>query len=84
MTSPATTRGRSKGAKTSTSPYSNLPELEKLQSSLQENLQRLIDPDGTVHLVISRDAKTLLLYRWHRTAGWAHISRTAQGRSVES
>lgn len=43
-----------------------------------------IDADGTVHLVISRDAKTLLLYRWHRTAGWAHISRKAEGRSVES
>ncbi len=44
----------------------------------------LIDPDGTVHLVISRDAKTLLLFRWHRTAGWAHVSRAAEGRSVQS
>lgn len=41
-----------------------------------------VDPDGTVHLVISRTANTLLLYRWSRTAGWAHVSRTAQGRSV--
>jgi hypothetical protein len=41
-----------------------------------------IDPDGTVHLTLSRDAKTLVLYHWGRTAKWAHVSQTAKGRSV--
>jgi hypothetical protein len=41
-----------------------------------------IDADGTVHLTVSRDAKTLVLYRWGRTAKWAHVSQTAKGRSV--
>ena len=30
-----------------------------------------VDPDGTVHLVISREAPTLILFRWDRTAKWA-------------
>lgn len=41
-----------------------------------------IDTDGTVHLVIRRDAPTLLLSRWDRTAGWAMVRREAFGRSV--
>jgi hypothetical protein len=41
-----------------------------------------VDPDGTVHLSITRDARTLILYRWDRTAKWAHVTRTGQGRSV--
>jgi hypothetical protein len=41
-----------------------------------------IDPDGTVHLTVTRDAKTLILYHWGRTAKWAHVSQTAKGRSV--
>ena len=41
-----------------------------------------VDPDGTVHLVITRDAQTLVLFRWDRTAKWAHIVRSGQGRSV--
>ena len=41
-----------------------------------------VDPDGTVHLVIKREASTLILFRWSRTAEWAHVSREAQGRSV--
>lgn len=41
-----------------------------------------IDADGTVHLVISREARTLLLYHWSRTAGWAEVSRPAKGRSL--
>ncbi len=41
-----------------------------------------IDPDGTVHLKVSRVAKTLVLYRWGRTATWAHVSQQAKGRSV--
>ena len=40
--------------------------------------------DGTVHLVIRRDARTLLLYRWDRTEKWTHVSQRAQGRSVDS
>jgi hypothetical protein len=43
-----------------------------------------VDPDGTVHLTISREAKTLILYRWDKTRKWAEVSRTARGRSVSS
>ena len=42
----------------------------------------LVDPDGTVHLVVSRVAPTLVLFRWDRTAKWAHVSTAAKGRSV--
>jgi hypothetical protein len=41
-----------------------------------------IDADGTVHLRISREAKTLILFRWERTRKWAVVSREARGRSV--
>jgi hypothetical protein len=41
-----------------------------------------IDSDDTVHLTISRTATTIVLYHWGRTAEWAEISRTSQGRSV--
>lgn len=41
-----------------------------------------VDQDGTVHLVVSRTAQTLVLYRWGKTAGWAKVSAHAQGRSV--
>lgn len=42
----------------------------------------LIDEDDTVHLTISREAPTLLLYRWGRTAKWTKIERETTGRSV--
>jgi hypothetical protein len=58
-------------------------------SVTEQNAQNELDPhafsidaDGTVHLTVSRDAKTLVLYRWGKTAKWAHVSQTAQGRSV--
>ena len=41
-----------------------------------------VDPDGTVHLRIARDASSLLLYRWSKTKPWTHIVRDAQGRDV--
>ena len=41
-----------------------------------------VDPDGTVHLRIARDANTLLLYRWSKTKPWTHIVRDAPGRDV--
>lgn len=41
-----------------------------------------IDADGTVHLSVSRDAPTLVLSRWDRTAKWAHVESRAVGRSV--
>lgn len=41
-----------------------------------------IDDDNTVHLTISREAATLVLYRWSRTAGWAQLDREATGRSI--
>lgn len=43
-----------------------------------------IDPDGTVHLTISRTASSLVFYRWERTAGWADVTHRARGRSVGS
>jgi hypothetical protein len=41
-----------------------------------------IDEDNTVHLRIGREATTLILYRWSRTAEWAQIERDASGRSI--
>ncbi len=41
-----------------------------------------IDEDGTVHLTISREATTLVLHRWSRTAGWAQLDREARGKSI--
>jgi Flp pilus assembly protein TadG len=41
-----------------------------------------VDPDGTVHLEISREARTLILFRWDKTRKWAEVSRTAHARSV--
>lgn len=41
-----------------------------------------IDPDDTVHLTIRREATTLVLYRWGRTATWAELSSKSSGRSV--
>lgn len=43
-----------------------------------------IDPDGTVHLRISREARTLILFRWDKTRSWAEVTRTARARSVSS
>jgi hypothetical protein len=41
-----------------------------------------VDPDGTVHLTVSRTARTLFVFRLDRTKKWAHVVREAQGRSV--
>jgi hypothetical protein len=41
-----------------------------------------IDPDGTVHLVVSREATTLVVQHFGFSKGWAHVSREAEGRSV--
>lgn len=41
-----------------------------------------VDPDGTVHLFVSRTADTLILFRWDRTAKWAQVTKAGQGRSV--
>ncbi len=58
-------------------------------AALEQNPQNVVstkgftvDPDGTVHLVISRTAHTMVLYRWDRTAKWAVVRTTAEGRSV--
>jgi hypothetical protein len=42
-----------------------------------------VDGDGTVYLVIGREAPTLVLYRWGKTAGWAEVSAEARGRSLD-
>lgn len=41
-----------------------------------------VDPDGTVHLTVGREAQTIVLYRWGRTRQWAKVRATAAGRSV--
>jgi hypothetical protein len=41
-----------------------------------------VDADGTVHLTVSRDATTLLVFRLSQTKKWAHVDRAAEGRSV--
>ena len=41
-----------------------------------------IDEDNTVHLTISREATTLVLHRWSRTAGWAQLHREVKGKSI--
>ncbi|MEP6760804.1 MAG: hypothetical protein ABJA93_05515 [Sporichthyaceae bacterium] len=41
-----------------------------------------VDPDGTVHLTISRTATTLVLYRIGPIKKWADVSSRSQGRTV--
>jgi hypothetical protein len=41
-----------------------------------------VDEDGTVHLTVSRTAKTIVIRRIGPIEKWAHVSRTAEGRSV--
>jgi hypothetical protein len=41
-----------------------------------------IGEDNTVRLRIRREATTLILFRWDRTARWAQLEREAAGRSV--
>jgi cytolysin (calcineurin-like family phosphatase) len=41
-----------------------------------------IDQDGTVHLVLRREASTLVLYRWSKTRAWAKIRAEGEGLGV--
>lgn len=41
-----------------------------------------IDDDGTVHLTLTRDAATLIVFRIGPIKSWAHVVRRASGRSV--
>ena len=41
-----------------------------------------VDSDNTVHLVIGREARTIVLYRWSKTRTWAKVRASAAGRSV--
>jgi hypothetical protein len=41
-----------------------------------------IDPDGTVHVRLTRTATTLVLYRAGATKGWAEITQDGDGRYV--
>jgi hypothetical protein len=66
-----------------------LTYLAAAQAASEQNAENVVstkdftvDPDGTVHLVITRDAQTLILFRWDRTAKWAHVSGAGKGRSV--
>lgn len=41
-----------------------------------------IDKDNTVYLTVSREAPTLVLYRWGRTHEWAMLERPAKGQAL--
>ena len=41
-----------------------------------------VDEDDRVHLTIAREATTLVLYRWDRTAKWAQLEQEVSGRSI--
>ena len=41
-----------------------------------------VDKDNTVHLTVGREAPTLVLFRWSRTAEWAQLEREAKGRAL--
>lgn len=41
-----------------------------------------IDPDGTVHLVLRREATTFVVHRSEHTRPWAQLSTTATGKDV--
>jgi hypothetical protein len=43
-----------------------------------------VDPDGTVHLTVSRTATTLIVYRVGAIRKWAHIERQSEGRDVSN
>ena len=41
-----------------------------------------IDSDGTVHVVLRREASTLVLYRWSKTRAWTKVRAEARGLEV--
>jgi hypothetical protein len=43
-----------------------------------------VDPDGTVHLTVSRTATTLIVYRVGPIRKWAHIVRQSEGRDIST
>ena len=42
-----------------------------------------VDDDGTVHLTVSRNATTLIIFRIGAIKDWAHIERHATGKAVD-
>jgi hypothetical protein len=42
-----------------------------------------VDPDGTVHLTMSRTATTLVVFRIGPIKNWAYVERQSQGHSVD-
>ncbi len=62
---------------------------EAVASAIEQNAGNQVDAasfrigeNNTVHLRVSREAPTLVLYRWSRTAEWAQLEREAKGRSL--
>jgi hypothetical protein len=43
----------------------------------------LVDPDGTVHLTVTRTAATIVVRRIGPIRAWAQVHHTAEGRSVD-
>ena len=41
-----------------------------------------IDQDGTVHLVLRREASTLVLYRWSTSRAWTKVRAEGEGLGV--
>lgn len=42
-----------------------------------------VDPDGTVHLTVTRTASTIVVRRIGPIRAWAYVRHTAEGRSVD-
>lgn len=64
--------------------YDTAVEVAREQNALNEidPTSFRIEQDNTVRLRISREAATLVLFRWDRTAKWAQLESDAEGRSV--
>lgn len=64
--------------------YDTAVEVAREQNALNEvdPTSFRIEQDNTVRLRISREAPTLVLFRWDRTAKWAQLEAAAEGRSV--
>ncbi|HEU4910752.1 MAG TPA: hypothetical protein VFV76_02530 [Actinomycetes bacterium] len=64
--------------------YDTAVEVAREQNGLNEidPTSFRIEQDNTVRLRISREAATLVLFRWDRTAKWAQLESDAEGRSV--
>lgn len=69
--------------------YHNRTQAYRAAEAVAEGHDATIDPktfqartDGTVTLVLAKDANTMLLYRTKTTKKWTHVTATGHGKSV--